>query len=209
MFIRAYLRASTSEQDATRAKNTLKDFADKFEHKIAAFYIENVSGNLLNRPELIRLLDESSPGDILLVESIDRLSRLKEKDWGTLVKLIDEKEIRIVSLDLPTSQIVFNKFPSDDFMNSILKAVNKMLLDILAAGAYKEYKERERKQAEGIAKAKSEGKYKGKQADSELHERIERLIHAKFSITDTFKTAGCSRSTVVRIRKKMRQNGEL
>ncbi len=116
MFIRAYLRASTSEQDANRAKSSLKKFVSGFSKRIASFYIENKSGNSLDRPELIRLLDESESGDVLLVESIDRLTRLSPDDWKTLVASINEKGISVVSLDLPTSHLTFGSFPSDDFM---------------------------------------------------------------------------------------------
>ncbi|MDU1357545.1 MAG: recombinase family protein, partial [Klebsiella pneumoniae] len=55
MFVFGYLRASTSEQDASRAKNVLKAFANQHGHRIAGWYIDNVSGTTMNRPELIRL----------------------------------------------------------------------------------------------------------------------------------------------------------
>ena len=51
MFVRAYLRASTSEQDANRAKDQLKAFAAERGLKIAACYTENESGAKLARPE--------------------------------------------------------------------------------------------------------------------------------------------------------------
>jgi len=41
MFIRAYLRASTDDQDANRARKTLQSFATDQSVRIAAFYIEN------------------------------------------------------------------------------------------------------------------------------------------------------------------------
>ena len=47
MFIRAYLRASTKDQDANRAKDELIVFAREHGHKIAAFYTENESGAML------------------------------------------------------------------------------------------------------------------------------------------------------------------
>ncbi len=56
MFIRAYLRASTKEQDAQRAKNELIQFANDHRHKIAAFYIENKSGATLARIKLITII---------------------------------------------------------------------------------------------------------------------------------------------------------
>jgi len=52
---------------------------------------------------LVRLLADSHPGDVLLVESIDRLSRLPAEDWSKLKAAIDGKGLRIVALDLPTS----------------------------------------------------------------------------------------------------------
>ena len=56
MFIKAYLRASTKEQDAKRAKNELIQFADDHDHKIAAFYVENELGATLVRTELMQLI---------------------------------------------------------------------------------------------------------------------------------------------------------
>ena len=61
MFIRAYLRASTDEQDANRAKDQLRAFAAERGITIAAWYIENESGAKLARPELFRLLATPSP----------------------------------------------------------------------------------------------------------------------------------------------------
>ena len=56
MFVRAYLRASTKEQDASRAKADLEAFAHDRGLKIAAWYVENESGASLQRPELFKLL---------------------------------------------------------------------------------------------------------------------------------------------------------
>lgn len=44
MFIRAYLRASTDEQDANRARNELVQFSDSKNVRIASFYTETQSG---------------------------------------------------------------------------------------------------------------------------------------------------------------------
>ncbi|WP_272971494.1 hypothetical protein [Comamonas terrigena] len=50
---------------------------------------------------------------------------------------------------------------SDETTARILTAANGMLLDMLTAIARKDYTDR-RRQAEGIAKAKTEGAYKGR-----------------------------------------------
>ena len=81
MFVRAYLRASTDDQDANRARDQLQAFAAERGLTIAAWYVENESGAMLARPELFRLLGDAHPGDILLVEQVDRLSRLTAADW--------------------------------------------------------------------------------------------------------------------------------
>jgi hypothetical protein len=102
-YIRAYLRASTNEQDATRARAQLDTFAAEHGLSIAATYIENESGAKLARPELFRLLSDAKPGDVLLVEQVDRLSRLMASDWEKLRAELTARHVRLVALDLPTS----------------------------------------------------------------------------------------------------------
>ena len=93
MFIRAYLRASTKEQDAKRAKSDLIAFANEHGHKIAAFYVENESGATLIRPQLMQLIDDAHEGDVILVEQIDRLARLNQADWDILKRMLLEKKL--------------------------------------------------------------------------------------------------------------------
>jgi DNA invertase Pin-like site-specific DNA recombinase len=80
VFVRAYVRASTDEQDAQRARDQLNAFAAGHGLSIAAWYVENESGARLERPTLFRLLADARPGDVLLVEQVDRLSRLTSGD---------------------------------------------------------------------------------------------------------------------------------
>ena len=100
MFIRAYLRASTKEQDAKRAKSELIAFANDHGHKITAFYVENESGAILVRPKLMQLIEDAHKGDVILVEQIDRLARLNQADWDTLKRMLSEKKLSILSKDL-------------------------------------------------------------------------------------------------------------
>lgn len=112
--IYGYLRASTKEQDAKRAKQTLVSFVADVDQVISSWFIENESGATLKRPELFRLLDVAQRGDILLVEQVDRISRLNSQDWEILKSLITSKRIMIVALDLPTSHQFINT-KSDEF----------------------------------------------------------------------------------------------
>jgi DNA invertase Pin-like site-specific DNA recombinase len=122
MFVRAYLRASTAEQDAARVRGVLDAFAAEQGFRIAARYLENESGAKLQRPELFRLLADCEPGDVLLVEQVDRLSRLTSPDWNKLRAEINIKQVRIVALDLPTSWSL--AAPADDFTGRMFAAVS-------------------------------------------------------------------------------------
>jgi len=203
MFIRAYLRASTDDQDANRAKQQLTDFATEKGHRIAGYFAENESGASLQRPELFRLLDESQPGDVLLVEQVDRLSRLTNDDWQKLRQLIKAKEVKVVALDLPTSYQLLAQTNADDFTARMLSAINDMLLDMLAAIARKDYVDRQRRQAQGIQNAKERGAYKGKGINKELHQRILVCLDNGMTIRETAAATKAGISTVQRA-KNMR-----
>lgn len=212
MLIRPYLRASTSEQNAERAKKSLAEFVheqnnlNKTNHRIASWYIENASGSSLDRNILNKLLDESGTGDILLIESIDRLTRMCESDWHKLRGLIKEKELWIVSADLPTTHTALqNKNNNAEYIDSILSAVNSMLLDILAATSRKDLIDRKKRQFQGIEIAKGKGKYLGRKANNNLHKAILELSkNSELSINDIAITLNTSKSTVSRVRRKMK-----
>lgn len=203
MFIRAYLRASTKEQNAERARESLIQFAAQHGQRIAAFYIENVSGATLHRPELMRLIAESGEGDIVLVEQIDRLARLKQSDWDTLKQKLASKRLAIVSPELPTSWLALQQHSETDFTGAILQAVNAMMLDMLAAVARKDYDDRRRRQSQGIAKAQSDGKYNGRQPDLKRHQHIASLLKTGHSYSDIQDMLGCSRHLIATISKNI------
>lgn len=206
MRIYPYLRASTNEQDANRARNTLVRFVEEAGQTVSAWFIENESGATLKRPELFRLLEVAQSGDVLLVEQVDRISRLNAEDWESLKSIIIGKGIRIVALDLPTSH-QFMKDEEDGFTQRILSAVNAMLLDMLAAVARKDYEDRRRRQFEGIAKARTEGKYRGRQINEKLHRNIEALLRDRKSYSEIVDILGCSRSTIAAVKKRAGQEG--
>lgn len=200
-FIRAYLRASTTEQNAERALNDLRSFTDERGLKIAATYIENESGASLKRPELFKLLSDCQEGDVLLVEQVDRLSRLNSEDWERLKHEIKSRRVKVVALDLPTSWDMLTAKP-DDLQSRMLDAINSMMLDMLAAIARKDYEDRRRRQAQGIARAKAEGAYKGRPEDAERNAAIIKMLKAGQSWSSIVSATGCSRSTLSRLAKR-------
>jgi DNA invertase Pin-like site-specific DNA recombinase len=199
MHTRAYLRASTAEQDASRGRDQVKAFAAEHGLDVVGWFTENESGASLQRPELFRLLDDSKPGDVLLVEQVDRLSRLTDSDWRKLRATIDAKQVRIVALDLPTS---WQLAAGDEFTSRMFGAINGMLLDMLAAIARKDYEDRRRRQAQGIAKAKAKGAYRGRQEDTDRNAGIAGMLRSGMSWSAIQAATGCSRATIAKIAKR-------
>jgi DNA invertase Pin-like site-specific DNA recombinase len=206
MLARSYLRASTDEQDATRARAAVESFAAEHGVNIVGTYIENESGAKLARPELFRLIADSRPNDVLLIEQVDRLSRLTAADWQKLRADLDDKHIRVVALDLPTSWMLAG--PADDFTGRMFSALNSMMLDMLAAVARKDYDDRRRRQAEGIAKGKAAGLYRGRPEDSDRLAGIAAMLAGGASWSTIQKATGCSRATIAKVARRAQASGE-
>ncbi|MFA8325543.1 recombinase family protein [Burkholderia ubonensis] len=204
MFVRAYLRASTKEQDASRAKNELIEFAKERGLQIAAFYIENESGASLQRPELFRLLGDCHEGDILLIEQVDRLSRLNADDWSKLKSELQSRRVRVVALDLPTSFMMTTAKP-DDITSRMMDALNAMLLDMLAAIARKDYDDRRRRQQQGIEKLKAVGGYPGRKPDDQRNAGITQMLRRGDSWNTIIAATKCSRSTLSRLSRQIKE----
>lgn len=194
MKIRIYVRASTKDQDAKRALDDLiqfsKSYADQYEQ-----YIENYSGTKLNRPELTKLLDDAQQGDILLVESVDRLSRLSQDDFATLKQRIKDKGLRLVVADLPTTHA-----SNDGMTGEILNVINAMLIDLLATMAKLDNDKRRERIKQGLER--SGYKPTGKKANTDKHDRIKQLLKTgDLTKEEIAKVVGVGVATVYRVLK--------
>ncbi|MCH7387091.1 recombinase family protein [Acinetobacter modestus] len=196
MTARIYVRASTKDQDAERALDDLRKFAENLQIDIKE-YIENESGTKLNRAVLNRLLDESNHGDTLLVESVDRLSRLTQPDFEILKGRIKEKGLKLVVADLPTTHMLVSS--TDTITSSILNLVNNMLIDLLATMARLDNDKRRERIKQGLER--SGYKPTGKKADSVKHLRIKELNQKGLTKEEIAKAVGCGIATVYRVLK--------
>ena len=196
MTVRIYVRASTKEQDAERALEDLKTFSNSLNAQ-AVEYIENESGTKLNRPVLNKLLEEAEQDDILLVESVDRLSRLKQNDFDVLKHRIKDKGIRLIVADLPTTHVMMNT--DDSITNSIMELVNNLLIDLLATMARLDNEKRIERIKQGLER--SGYKPTGKKADTEKHARIKELANKGLTKEEIAKAVGCGVATVYRVLK--------
>lgn len=196
MIIRAYLRASTREQDANRAREQLKRFALDQGSRVTTYYVENASGASLERSELQRLLSEAGEGDILLVESIDRLSRLPQILWDALKNQISQAGLQVVAVDLPVTHAALK--PSEQSTERWLqKAIAQMLVEFMAAFSRKDYELRRERQAQGIEAAKKAGRLQPRQPNLKLYAKIVET-RKSLSVRKTAAFLNTSESTVKR-----------
>lgn len=193
--IRIYVRASTKDQDAERALSDLINFSQSYSASYVT-YIENFSGTKLIRPELNKLLSEAQSGDILLVESVDRLSRLSQSDFDILKQQIKTKGLRLIVADLPTTHHLIQ----DSITGDILIVINAMLIDLLATIARLDNEKRKERIKQGLLR--SSYKPQGKAPNRAKHARIKQLL-ALDSMTkeEIAKAVGVGVATVYRVAK--------
>ncbi|MDR6913704.1 DNA invertase Pin-like site-specific DNA recombinase [Pseudomonas sp. 3296] len=201
-----YLRASTKDQDALRAKASLEAFAADKSLALAGTYSENISGTKLNRPELMRLLATAEKGEVLLVESVDRLSRLSQEDWETLKATIKAKGLRLVIADLPTSHMMVE---DKGITGQIMEVINNMLLDLMATMARLDQVKRVERINEGLKNkrlADPEWKPAGKSKNTAMWDKVATIMtkHPGMSADDVAKLAECGVATVYRIKREMK-----
>jgi len=198
-----YLRASTKDQDATRAKVALEAFAAEKGLTITSVYAENISGTKLNRPELMRLLDTAQPGEILLCESVDRLSRLSQADWETLKATIKAKGLRLMIADLPTSW----EMAKDGIAGEVLRVINDMLIELMSTMARLDQEKRVERIRQGLGNkraAEPDWKPTGKGRNQAKWDKVADLLKRNGNtVEEIAKIADVGIATVYRIKKEL------
>ncbi|WP_443726275.1 recombinase family protein [Rhizobium mongolense] len=150
------------------------------------------SGARADRPELLRLISDLQPGEVVIAEKIDRISRLPLPEAEKLVATIRAKGARLaVPGIVDLSDIAAD---AEGVAKIVLESVQEMLLKLALQVARDGFEDRRERQRQGIDRARINGKYAGRQADTATHERIVALRTGGNSIARTAKLAGCSES---------------
>ncbi|WP_341209573.1 recombinase family protein [uncultured Sphingomonas sp.] len=193
---RVYLRVSTDEQDLTR-QEAIAAGARAAGYYVAAVYREKASGARPDRPELLRMIADLQPGEVVVAEKIDRISRLPLTEAELLVAAIRSRGARLaVPGIVDLTDLVAD---SAGVARIVLEAVQEMLLRVALQTARDDYETRRERQREGIELAKRAGRYTGRKPDLAHHRRIIGLREAGMSIAKTAELAGCSIAQVKRI----------
>lgn len=202
---RIYLRVSTLQQNLERQRRII-DEAKENGFYIAGIYEEKASGVNASRPELNRLIDDLQEGDWVIAERIDRITRLPPREAELLIQRITEKGAKLHVPD------VFSFGNLDELMGEgdslpkyltepLMEALQKMFLRMALSIAHEDWKTRRERANQGIARAKKEGRMKGRPANEELHKSIIQLTLNGVSITGIASALKCSTSTVSKVRR--------
>lgn len=204
-----YARVSSTSQNLSRQIEAFKQDGMTDEHDLVT---DKASGKNLDRPGYQMLKNQLlKTGDTLVVMSLDRLGRSKDDIKGEL-QYYKDQGIRVRILDLPTTSI---KVSEDQ--QWIIDMVDNLLIEVLASMAQQERLTIRKRQAEGIAIAKAQGKYHGRQPkkyDEQLfNELYEQFRTRKLSKKNMAERLGLSVSTLNRIIQRkglvVSQNGKI
>ena len=184
-----YARVSTTDQNLDRQLEQLKHVDRLFQ--------EAVSGVSKDRPQLKAMLDYIREGDIVVVTELERLGR-NNQELTEVMNQIQTKGATLEVLNLPTLRGI-----EDDNLRRLL---NNLILELYKYQAQAERERIKERQAQGIAIAKTQGKYQGRKAlftedDSRLKHAFELYLSGK-SDKDVAGLTGINERTFRRYREK-------
>ena len=155
-----YMRVSTEKQaeegnGLESQKRDIENYCKKNEYIITDYYIDDgYTGLNTDRPNLQILLKVVGEGDLVVIKSIDRLSR-NYKECKQLWEQITSAGADIVVIDMPILDTRQNK----DLLGNL---ITDLFLTILGYVAEQETSFRKQRQLEGIKLAKEQGKHLGR-----------------------------------------------
>ncbi|ORO96394.1 recombinase family protein [Streptococcus mitis] len=184
-----YARVSTTDQNMDRQLEQLKHIDKLFQ--------ESISGVSKDRPQLKAMLDYIREGDIVVVTELERLGR-NNQELTEIMNQIQTKGATLEVLNLPTLRGI-----EDDNLRRLL---NNLILELYKYQAQAERERIKERQAQGIAIAKTQGKYQGRKAlftedDSRLKHAFELYLSGK-SDKDVAGLTGINERTFRRYREK-------
>lgn len=180
----AYCRVSTAEQDTETQILAIRKAG--YEVQDSRIISEVVSGGMqaMQRPEFKALVEHKlEAGDRLVVLKLDRLGR-DSIDVQTTIKQLQEKQIEVVSLDLP--------------VKNITGAEGMLMMQLLAAFAQFERERIKERTREGLERAKAKGKKMGRPVATETREAVAKAQRDGLSQSHAAKVLGVSIRTVKR-----------
>lgn len=184
-----YLRVSTTKQDIARQEIQLDKLGIKFDKE----YIDKITGKTKERPQLNKMIVETSEGDTVYCESISRLGR-SLKDLIDIIEQLVNKGVRVIIVKegIDTSSSTY-----------------KLLLAVFGGVAEMERETIQERVLQGVEKCKATGETKTgrwfgreeKKAEylpKEFNKYYKKMINKEISKVEMTKLLGCGRATLYR-----------
>ena len=151
---RIYLRVSTEEQDLTR-QAAIEHSTRAAGYYVAGIYREKASGARADRPELLRMIADLQPGEVVVAEKIDRISRLPLAEAEQLVNSIRAKGARLaVPGIVDLSELAAE---AEGVAKIVLESVQELLLKLALQMARDDYETRRERQRQHSAATRAPG----------------------------------------------------
>jgi DNA invertase Pin-like site-specific DNA recombinase len=186
-YVFGYARVSTEAQNLDRQLDALKQYG------VDKIYNEKMTGTQKDRPELAKLIDRMTEGDVVVIESLSRLGR-STKDLIELTELFQSRGVHLVSLkeNIDTST-----------------STGKLLFTLMSAIAQFERDTIADRTREGLRAARARGRMGGRpQTNHEAVRKALKLYHTgQYSIREIEELTGIKKSTLYRNLKKNTNEG--
>jgi DNA invertase Pin-like site-specific DNA recombinase len=178
------MKIGYARQSTTNQKNGLENQISQLQkNKCEKIFSEEISSVANKRPEFTKALEFCREGDTLLVTSLSRFARSISDLWKNL-EIIQRKgaDLQILDMNLDTSS------PTGKLLLNLMGSVYQFEREILLE-----------RQMVGIAKAKSQGKYKGrKPLDNKIKDQIKQLRDEGEKASNIAKTLNIGIASVYR-----------
>ena len=174
-----YIRVSTEDQNTARQEVLLQELG------VDEVFIDKASGKNANRPELTRMMEYIRRGDTVIVESISRFAR-NTRDLLDLVERLTQKQVEFVS----RKEAIDTTTPTGKFMLTVFAAVAELEREYIL-----------QRPREGLAIAKTKGKYTGRKPRP-LPDHFERVVArwqaGEITATEAMRQTGLRANTFYR-----------
>lgn len=188
-----YARISGRDQNLDRQIESLKEYGCE------RIYFDKSTGKNFNRPQYNAMKEALREQDTLVVHEFDRLGRNKKLTLKELQYFKDNK-IRLVALNLPTTQVDYK----DDL---IMETINNIVIELYTMMSQQEVENREKRQSEGIRIALEKGiKFGRKEIDypKEWDSIILLVENKSISNVKAMEMLGLKKTTYYRLLKEYR-----
>lgn len=174
-----YIRCSSEQQNTARQEVLMKELG------VDEVFVDKLSGKNTDRPQLKKMLSYVRKGDTVIVSEISRFAR-NTKDLLELIEILSQKEVEFVS----QKEAIDTSTPTGKFMLTVFGAVSELERSYILS-----------RQAEGIAIAKSLGKYKGRKPlklPPETESVIKKWQSGQITASEAMRKLRISKSTFYR-----------